>query len=360
MPQHKPVKEGRNGATARFTTGGLHPARLFRQAIPVLVALGTLACAREQFPAKPPAHTPPPGQARIPPSGTAAYPPELQPTFADLAYANASSAQILDLFVPEGEGPFPLVINIHGGAFRGGSKEMLNPAIARALLDAGIAVASLNYRLSGEARFPAAVNDVKAAVRYLRANAPRFRIDSQRFLAFGQSAGGTLASMLGTSAQASEFDDPAFGNVEQPSSVAGVIDWFGPTDFLRMDAQARQQDCDEKSQTHGRAGSPESDYLGCEPATCPELAARANPITYITPQAPPFLLQKGARDCVVPVGQSTLLYEKLKAAHVPVTFDLLPNAGHGVRGEGAAFVAPDNIRRILDFVRATLKSPPTH
>ena len=162
--------------------------------------------------------------------------------------------------------------------------------------------------------------------------------------------------MLGTSAHVREFDDPALGNMEQSSSVMGVIDWFGPTDFLKMDMQAKLQGCDKSSQSHGRVESPESKYLGCEPYKCPELAARANPIRYIGRETPPFLLQKGARDCVVPVGQSRLLYDKLKAANVSVSFDLLPNTGHGDRRGGKpVFLAQENIKRVVDFVLATLK-----
>jgi len=325
------------------------------RAFVISVLFCSLAHAQEQPPMKVPPRVPVAGNNLIRPPFTPVYPPDLQPAFRNLSYANKSSSQVLDLFIPVGNGPFPLVINIHGGGFMMGSKEMLDPPVARALLKSGVAVASLNYRLSGEARFPAAVQDVKAAVRYLRANARRFQIDGKRFLAFGQSAGGNLASMLGTSSHVREFDDPALGNMDQSSSVMGVIDWFGPTDFLQMNMQAKLQGCDKSSQSHGSVGSPESRYLGCEPSKCPELAARANPITYIDRRTPPFLLQKGTRDCVVPVGQSRLLYDKLKAANVPVFFDLLPNAGHGDRGGKPAFLAPENIQRVVGFILATLK-----
>ena len=107
--------------------------------------------------------------------GPAGYPEDLKPTHANVAYATLSPRQVVDIFLPPGEGPFPVLLNIHGGAFRMGSKEMLDAPVARKFLAAGIAVASVNYRLSGEALFPAAVRDVKAAVRFLRANGAGYR-----------------------------------------------------------------------------------------------------------------------------------------------------------------------------------------
>ncbi len=290
------------------------------------------------------------------PNGKPAYPADLQPTKAHLAYAADSPAQTLDLFLPAGDGPFPLVINIHGGGFRMGSKAMLDPAVARAWLQSGVAVASIDYRLSGEALFPAAVQDAKAAVRFLRARATAFRLDAGRFMAFGQSAGGNLASLLGVTGDSPVFDHAGMGDAQVSSRVQGVIDWFGPTDFAQMDAQARAQGCPASAQTHASAGSPESAYLGAPLAQVPERVRLANPITHVTAAAPPFLLQKGGQDCSVPVGQSQLLYQALKAAGVPVTYELLPEGGHGDRpGAAAVFSSPANVQRLVQFVQATLR-----
>ena len=290
--------------------------------------------------------------------GTASYPADMQPTHSNLAYAGLSKSQVLDLFLPPGDGPFPVVLNIHGGAFRMGSKEMLDAPVAKALLAEGIAVASMNYRLSGEARFPAAVQDAKAAVRFLRARRNDFRLNG-RIVAFGQSAGGNLASLLGTSGGIPLFEDPALGNPETSSRVQGVIDWFGPTDFLQMDAQAKAQECPERSQSHGAADSPESQYLGAPIAEVPELVRQANPITYVSADDPPFLLQKGTDDCVVPFGQSELLAEALTKGGVTVRFDRLQGAGHGDFGGGPPrFLSEENIRLLVDFSRNTLKASP--
>lgn len=283
-----------------------------------------------------------------------AYPGDLRPTHADVAYASTSPAQVLDLFLPESPGPYPLVVNIHGGAFMMGSKEMLDAPIARALLKSGIAVASVNYRLSGEARFPAAVQDVKAAVRFLRGNAARYALDPARVLAFGQSAGGNLASMLGTTGDTREFDDPALGHADQSSSVVAVVDWFGPTDFVHLDVHAAEQGCPEADQRHGEADSPESRYLGAAVATVPELAARASPITHISARTPRFLLQKGSDDCTVPVAQSQEFYDALHAAGIPVDLDILQGAGHGDTNDRTVFLASGNVARVVAFMRGSL------
>jgi len=152
---------------------------------------------------------------------------DLRPA-ATLAYGTDSPNQVVDLYVPDGSGPWPLVIGIHGGAFRAGTRnwELSN---VPALLEQGYAVAAVEYRLSGEALFPAAVQDVKQATAYLRAHAGELGLDYSFFAAWGRSAGGHLSAMLGvTSGQRTEFDYPGGGD----SSVQAVIDWYGPSDFL--------------------------------------------------------------------------------------------------------------------------------
>lgn len=275
------------------------------------------------------------------------------PDHADVAYAPLSARQTFDLYLPEGNGPFPLVIHIHGGGFREGDKGMLPRNIREALLARGIAVATINYRLSGEARFPAAIEDAKAAVRFLRANAARYRLDPERFAAFGQSAGGNLASLIGTTGNAQVFDNPALGNPGVSARVNAVIDWFGPNDFLKMDPQARAQGCTPE---HDAADSFESQYLGAPVRTVPDKARAANPITYIDAADPPFLLQKGSEDCLVPVGQTTILADALKQAGVPVELDLFEGTGHGDTGFWSApvFDGDANAQRVADFAEAHL------
>jgi acetyl esterase/lipase len=327
----------------------LNPITIMISNVPksCLIFLVSLA-GLDSLEAQPPG---PPGMRR----GPAGYPEDLKPTHANIAYATVSPSQVLDVFLPEGEGPFPLLLNIHGGAFRMGSKEMLDAPVARKFLAAGIAVASVNYRLSGEAIFPAAVKDVKAAVRFLRANGAKYQLDG-RIIAFGQSAGGNLASLLGTSGGEAAFEDAALGNAGTSSSVQGVIDWFGPTDFSQMDAQAKAQGCPDRAQSHGAEDSPESQYLGAAIAGVPELVRKANPITYISKEDPPFLLQKGSDDCLVPFAQSELLAEALKTAGLMVTFDKIEGAGHGDMGSPVPrFLAEENVGKLLEFARGVFE-----
>jgi acetyl esterase/lipase len=275
----------------------------------------------------------------------------LNPTYANLAYAKASPSEVLDIFLPTGSGPFPLLINIHGGGFLFGNKEDLDPSVAKAFLKAGYAVVSVRYRLSGEARFPAAVNDVKTAVRFLRAKAVSFHLDPKQFVAFGQSAGANLASMLGTTASVTDLAAPQLGNANVSSAVQAVINWFGQSDFLKMDEEAKQQGCSASDQTHNTATSVESKYVGAPINTVPALDAKANPLMYVTSKSAPTLLEKGNLDCTVPIAQSLLLYKALKAAGVPTQYMLLHGAGHG----GPQFSSDSNIQLMLSFLKKHLK-----
>jgi hypothetical protein len=151
-----------------------------------------------------------------------------------------------------------------------------------ALVKAGYAVASLDYRLSGEARYPAAVQDVKAAVRFLRANAAGYGLDPERFGAFGASAGGYLVSMLGVTGSTWRFDDPGLGNAGQSSAVQAVASWFAPINFLTIDDQHRGNPvCKSQFNSHDAADSPESRWLGAPIQTIKATAREASPLTYV-------------------------------------------------------------------------------
>lgn len=161
-----------------------------------------------------------PGVPPGPPPGGAGAPPESHHRdFDDVSYTDTSDAQVLDLYVPEGTGPFPVVVNIHPGGFFSGDKDMVPGTTGKDLLQAGYAIASINYRLSGEATFPAAVLDAKAAVQFLHANAAKYNLNPEMIAAFGQSAGGNIASMLGTTGDVADFDDPTLGNADISSHV---------------------------------------------------------------------------------------------------------------------------------------------
>jgi acetyl esterase/lipase len=270
----------------------------------------------------------------VPSAGQPGSPPAA--VYSNVAYASTSSSQVLDIWMPDGAtGPVPLVIFVHGGAFLGGDKSMdVESGNVASVLAAGYAAASLNYRLSGEARFPAAVQDVKAAVRFLRANASQYVLDPDRFAAWGASAGGHLVAMIGTTGdQETVLDDPSLGNIGVSSAVQAVVDFFGPTDFLQMDAQfdsAPPPACNGQVPTYDSAYSPVSLFFGAAIQTVPDQAAAANPITYIATAAtlPVFLIAHGDSDCEVPNQQSQILHEALKAAGASATFNLVRGAGH--------------------------------
>lgn len=287
------------------------------------------------------------------PGGPGAMSPLLSvaPTHQDLAYAELSPAQKLDLYLPEGSGAFPLIIAVHGGGFMMGDKaDGTGLAGADTLLQQGFAIASLNYRLSGEALFPAQIQDVKTAVRWLRAHAEEYNLDVDHFGAWGASAGGNLVALLGTSCGVTELEGADLGNADQSSCVQAVVDWFGPIDFLQMDQQFSGTSCPAN---HNDASSPESKLIGAPIQEQPEQARAANPISYITPNAPPFLIQHGTADCNVPPQQGQLLYDALKAAigEDQVTLTLLEGAGHG----GAQFSEATNMQLVSEFFTRHLK-----
>ena len=246
--------------------------------------------------------------------------PEGTQVLRDLAYVpEGHERQKLDLYLPPSE--VPLVIWIHGGAWRAGDK---SGGPWPPLLERGFAVASVNYRLSRHATFPAQIQDVQAAVRFLRQNAEQWNLDPQRFGAWGASAGGHLAALLA----AVDDDDPVTDETasqETSARVQAVCDWFGPTDFLRMNEQAGELG----TMNHDAADSPESLLVGGPIRERVAEVARANPITYVTHDDPPFLIVHGEVDPLVAIGQSELLYEALQDAEVKADFLSVPDAGHG-------------------------------
>ena len=269
----------------------------------------------------------------------------------DLAYATASPAQKLDIHVPaSGTGPFPVIVQVHGGAFLSGDKAdgQLTPVLAA--IARGYAVVAINYRLSREARFPAQVNDVKAAIRWVRANATRYALDPSRIVVWGNSAGGHLAALTGTSGGVAALEDLSLGNPDQSSRVQAVVDWYGPIDFLQMDPQFRASGIGRPD--HSAATSPESRLLGGALADVADRVAAANPETYITADDPPFLIQHGTADPLVPTQQSVRLAAALTSVLGldRVTLDRLDGAGHG----GPAFETPENLARVLDFLDRVL------
>ena len=274
--------------------------------------------------------------------------------FLDLVYAGLSPAQRLDLYLPDGgDGPFPVIVSIHGGAFMGCDKADMQLMPMLEGVKRGYAVAAINYRLSGEAIFPALVHDAKAALRWIRANAARYLLDPHRVAAWGGSAGGYLALMLGSSAGVPSLEDLGLGNPDRPSHVQAVVAWYAPSDFLRMDGQLAESGlASPPRMEHSGADSPESRLLGGTITEIPGRVRDANPITYLQPGAPPFLLQHGTRDAVVPFQQSVEFASELGrvAGRRAVTLELLDGAEHA----DPRFETPENVARVLSFLDAHL------
>jgi acetyl esterase/lipase len=269
-------------------------------------------------------------------------------TLRNLEYARPESGPLpLDLYLPETGGPFPLIVWIHGGAFRSGDKGGIwyKPILNQT--QRGYAVASIDYRLSGAAKFPALVHDAKAAVRWLRANAARYNLKADRIVVAGESAGGYQAAMLGTSGGVAELEG-TLGNPKESSRVQGVIDFFGPSDLLAMDDHASS--C-QTPLVHRAPTSPESLLVGCNLDDCPDRAKAASPITYVARDNPPFLILHGTADCQVPHSQSQRLYDALRAAGVKADLHLLPDVGHGDR----RFMTPETEKLVNQFVDSVLK-----
>ncbi len=242
----------------------------------------------------------------------------------DLEYARVGDRPLrLDLYLPEdAEGLHPLLVWIHGGAWRQGTKD--HPRALR-LLPHGYAVASVEYRLSQEAIFPAQIHDCKAAIRWLRAHAGEYGFDPARIGVWGGSAGGHLVALLGASGGVVDLEG-SLGCEGVSSAVQAVCDWYGPSDLLRMDDVPG-------SMEHNAPDSPESQLVGAPIQSRPDLVARANPITYVKADVPPFLLMHGTADDVVIPGQSELMHAALVKAGVRSSLIMLGGLGHGFPGE---------------------------
>ena len=256
-------------------------------------------------------------------------------TLRNQVYASIGSRDLLlDLYFPEDvPASVPLIIWIHGGGWQSGSKE--NPLPVRlGFVEKGYAVASINYRLSGEAVFPAQIEDCKAAVRWLRANAVKYGLDPEHFGAWGSSAGGHLAGLLGTSGGVVELEGSVGGNLEYSSRVQAVCDYYGPADLTRLLVTVPG--------LPGAAGGAVSKLLG---ALDQSKARAASPLTYISRDDPPFFIVHGDADHTVPVSQSQILYDALRQGGVEASIKIIKGAGHG----GAEFSSIDMAAQVASF-----------
>jgi acetyl esterase/lipase len=264
--------------------------------------------------------------------------------FEDVVYARVDGRELrLDLFLPAGDASarHPLVIWIHGGGWRSGSRASVSRK-SGPLLERGFAVASIDYRLTDQALFPAQIRDCLAAVRFLRAGADEYRLDPDRFGVWGASAGGHLAALVGLAAGIEEFNIGPHAEVS--AEVQAVCDWFGPTDLVEMHGQmglAPAADHRSADSAEGRlVGGP----LDREPYGT--RALEASPIRYVREGAPPFLIMHGDRDQVIPLEQSASLHRELVDRGVESTFHTVRGAGHGFK------VSAKRYRRLVGKVVA--------
>jgi acetyl esterase/lipase len=243
--------------------------------------------------------------------------PENVELVPNVEYGKAGQQSLkLDLLRPKAQPQvaMPVVVYIHGGRWQTGDKSKGIPLLAR-LVERGYLGASINYRLSGEAVFPAQIEDCRCAIRFLRSRAKQYHIDPDRIGVWGESAGGHLAALLGTAGGLKEFDGSG-GAAELSSRVQAVCAWFAPSD---LPSQARWS---------GMADQAIAKLLGGTVADHPEKAAKASPITHVSADDPPFLLMHGDQDALVPPVQSEKLHAALTKAGVKSTLHIVKGAGH--------------------------------
>ena len=240
----------------------------------------------------------------------------------------------LDIHLPKiGKVPFPIVVVVYGSAFFSNSSKAntFKEGIGQRLLQSGFAVVSINHRSSRDSIFPAQIQDVKAAIRFVRANAAKFSMNNTFIGITGWSSGGHLSALTGTTNttkkdKINDLDIDIEGKLGQytatSSQVNAVVDWFGPTDFLTMDKCG-------STMNHDDIKSPESSLIGGAIQDNKAKTALANPITYVNKQNPPFLIFHGDKDPLVPHCQSEKLYEKLQKEGVKSELIIVKDGGHG-------------------------------
>jgi acetyl esterase/lipase len=239
----------------------------------------------------------------------------------DIPYETVDdSALKLDLVRPAGAGPHPCVVCLHGGAWKGGSRRDV-AWFCRQLADEGYVAAAVGYRLAPKNKWPAQIEDVKTAVRFLRKNAEKYGIDPARIAAMGFSAGGHLAALLGTTDTEAGFDGKLYR--DQSSRVQCVVDFFGPADLTLY------------TETPGIEAAMFKPFLGTSYRNNPDVYKKASPIEHVTKDDPPFLIVHGTADIIVPIIHSERLHERLTKAGVKSELITVKGAGHGWTGKDA-------------------------
>jgi len=246
------------------------------------------------------------------------------PMEKDITYGKAGDVELkLDFVRPEGDGPFPTVVCIHGGGWRAGNKARWH-GIMQALAKEGFAAATVSYRFAPQYKFPAQIEDVKCAVRFLRSKANDWKLDSKHFAALGDSAGGHLSLMLGVTSKDDGLEGTS-GSADFTSDVQAVVNFYGPTDFTAP-----------ATVPNPIVAALVSDFLGTADQTSPVMK-KASPICYCKKNQAPILTFQGTADPLVPLDQATRLHAELKKIGAPERLEVIQNAGHGFSGPDAEF-----------------------
>lgn len=271
--------------------------------------------------------------------------------YANVAYASVSASEVCDIYLPEGDGPFPVIVLSHGGGFMFGNQMMdiIQPVIEASVAN-GYAVVSVDYRKSNEASFPAALSDVKAAVRFVRANAAEYNFDADHIAVWGESAGAYLSLMTALTPAVSELDGDVADNAEQSSAATALVDFYGPVEFSTMTEEA-------EALGNSFSGDFEKQFVGVDSLQDGAVAATYWE-TYVDQLPEDFALQAwiqvgDANDTSVPCTQSVNFAERLSAVigEENVHFEQIEGAGH----EDAAFYTDENLANVFAFLDACMK-----
>lgn len=271
--------------------------------------------------------------------GTPAF-AQAVPTHKDIVYATVDGRELkLDLHIPSTPVTKGLLVWVHGGAWRSGTKD----GVPKVFPDNGIPTASIDFRQSTEARFPAQIHDIKAAIRFLRAKASAYGCDAHRIVIAGSSSGGHLAALVGVTNGQAELEGNVGDYLKESSSVQGILDYYGATNLTTILAQSTPFGLNVRTPALEL-------LLGELPEKIPDLAKLASPVFHVDKSDPPLLIFHGDQDPQMPINQShelTGAYNKIKR---PVQFDVVYGAVHG----GDAFYTPERLKFTLDFIGGIL------
>jgi acetyl esterase/lipase len=271
----------------------------------------------------------------------------------DIEYGTVDGVKLqLDIATPTTPGPHPCVVCFHGGAWKAGNKSHLSyqsryldvdfgsgkMSLLEWLARQGYVAVTVGYRLAPEHKFPAQIEDAKTAIRFLRKQANRYRLDPDRIAAMGYSAGGHIVALLGTTDPSVGFEGSLYR--EQSSKVNCVIDFFGPTDLSLYGV------------SEGLVNTVFKPLMGCRYSEKPDVYKKASPIEHVSKSAPPFLILHGTADILVPIIHSERFHEKLLSAGVKSELKTYSGAGHGWSGDSAK----DSMQSVTQFLESNLKA----